>query len=265
MVDPSISSSDQNHNIPNRPYVFVSYSRKDREYKNRFVSYTIKTGFEVWNDKDIPLGKEWFGTIVHAIKHCTVFIVIMTQQAEQSEWIRKEILHAIKYKKTIIGVLLQGEVFDILIDVQCEDMRGKEKNGKMLLPGSEFYQQLEMYLPKNSIDLQPWNTRQTYDNVPRELPSELYEELARWEQYREEGVTDFYGIAMLALAYEGVNTFRAHRDAIKFFKKAYCIEPRILYPLWMSEHFGWTEKQEILMRKILHDPAVIKFLSSRGR
>ncbi len=47
----------------------------------------------------------------------------MTPHSQQSEWVKKEILLAKRYKKPIFPVLLDGEEFPIVIDIQFADVR----------------------------------------------------------------------------------------------------------------------------------------------
>lgn len=54
-------------------------------------------------------------------------------EAKQSEWVPKEILLAKRYKKAIFPLLLKGDEFALLIDIQYGDVR----DGQM--PGTDFH------------------------------------------------------------------------------------------------------------------------------
>lgn len=113
-------------------HLFVSYSRRDKHYAEALKAHLISSGFEVWLDDAIEHGDQWFNQIHDAIKACAAFVVIMTPDSEQSEWVQKEILLAKRYKKPIFPLLLAGDEFAILIDVQYGDARDGT------LPGVDF-------------------------------------------------------------------------------------------------------------------------------
>jgi hypothetical protein len=72
-----------------------------------------------------------------------------------------------------------------------------------------------------------------------------------WTSYAHIGVNDFYGIAMLALAYEGNGE---HFRAMFHLHRAHKIEPRVINPSWMTAHFNWEEKHHKLIERIVADP-----------
>ncbi len=117
-------------------HLFISYSHGDTDYVDRLHSTIRHNGFEVWFDDAIEHGDQWFNQINTAIKTCAAFLVIMTPAAEQSEWVQKEILLAKRYQKPIFPLLLAGEEFPILIDIQYADVRDQT------LPDSDFYRRL---------------------------------------------------------------------------------------------------------------------------
>lgn len=131
-------------------HIFVSYSHTDKTYADSLFNSLTQMGFDVWKDSRIRSGERWFPTIVEAIKTCFAVIVVMTPEAEQSEWVEKEILIAQKNKKRILPLLLDGTGFSLLINIQHFDVRGDK------LPTQEFYDDLEKIAParKNIYDAQ---------------------------------------------------------------------------------------------------------------
>lgn len=117
-------------------HVFISYSRRDSDYAKRLREHLTQSSFNVWIDDAIEHGDQWFNQIHEAIKTCAAFLVLMTPEAEASEWVQKEILLAKRYKKPIFPLLLKSEEFAILIDLQFADVRDGE------LPGQEFHRRL---------------------------------------------------------------------------------------------------------------------------
>lgn len=117
-------------------HVFVSYSRKDRDYALRLTEHLRNSGFEVWIDTRIEYGDTWFNEIEGAIKDCAAFVLLMSADSYQSEWVQKEILIALRHKKAIFPLLLDGEEFGIVINIQFADVRGQQ------MPEADFHRRL---------------------------------------------------------------------------------------------------------------------------
>jgi serine/threonine protein kinase len=117
-------------------HLFISYSRRDTAYAKQVTEYFTTNGFTVWIDSDIDYGDAWFNEIDTAIKTCAAFVVIMTPESYQSEWVQKEILLAKRYKKPIFPLLLEGDEFPILIDLQFADVKGG------VMPDTHFHRRL---------------------------------------------------------------------------------------------------------------------------
>jgi serine/threonine protein kinase len=117
-------------------HVFISYSRRDTVYAHQLREHLQNNNFNVWIDDAIEHGDQWFLQIHEAIKTCAAFLVVMTEDAENSEWVHKEILLAKRYKRPIFPLLLNGHEFAILIDLQFADVR----KGRM--PENDFHRRL---------------------------------------------------------------------------------------------------------------------------
>jgi hypothetical protein len=55
-----------------------------------------KRGFDVWLDDRIDFGNRWWRTIVRAIRACAAFVVVMTPDSEESEWVEREVHLALR-------------------------------------------------------------------------------------------------------------------------------------------------------------------------
>jgi serine/threonine protein kinase len=117
-------------------HLFISYSRRDKEFAKQLQQHMKDGGFQVWIDDAIEHGDQWFNEIHEAIKTCAAFLVIMSPEAEQSEWVQKEILLAKRYKKPVFPLLLSGDEFAILIDIQYADLRAGE------MPDTDFHRRV---------------------------------------------------------------------------------------------------------------------------
>ncbi len=56
---------------------------------------------------DIPAGSKYAQVISRAIKECSCFLLLLTNAAQESTWVAKEVERAINYRKVIIPVQLE--------------------------------------------------------------------------------------------------------------------------------------------------------------
>ncbi|MCD8372442.1 MAG: toll/interleukin-1 receptor domain-containing protein [Clostridia bacterium] len=89
-------------------YAFISYSSKNAAEADSVRVMFKKNGIKMWMAPyDIPAGGKYAGEITRALKNCSCLVLLLTDAAQQSEWVDKEVERAIGYKKTIIPVQLE--------------------------------------------------------------------------------------------------------------------------------------------------------------
>ncbi len=133
-------------------HVFISYSKKDRDYARKLADYLITSGFDVWIDDRIDYGDDWWQTVVRAIRECGAFITIMTPDSEQSRWVQRELTIADSEHKPMFPLWLAGgdplksDLWAIFARIQYADVQDGE------LPPSNFMRRLaEAVLPKATL------------------------------------------------------------------------------------------------------------------
>ena len=88
--------------------VFISYSRKDREFAKQLVNALEKDKRDVWVDwQDIPRGEDWLNEIKSGIENADTFVLIISQHSLTSEICNYEIEHARIHNKRIIPLILE--------------------------------------------------------------------------------------------------------------------------------------------------------------
>lgn len=122
-------------------HIFISYSKKDRDYARKLADHLLSLGFDIWIDDQIDYGDDWWRTIVRAIRGAKAFIVIMTNDSDASEWVQREVTLADKSKIPAFPVWLSGDVdvsenWAIYVRTQYADVR----HGG--LPKEDFYNRL---------------------------------------------------------------------------------------------------------------------------
>jgi TIR domain-containing protein len=119
-------------------HIFISYSKKDIIYAEKLINALRREGFNPWLDMDgLGAGTYWPDRLHKAIKTCDAYILIMSRNAKNSNWVPEELVVAKTKGKPIFPLRLDdAELFLALQTVQAEDVRG----GK--LPSETFYQRL---------------------------------------------------------------------------------------------------------------------------
>jgi len=87
--------------------VFISYSRKDMDFVRKLAGDLETAGYDVWWDiTDLRGGDDWVRNIPEAIKSSRYFIVVLSPNSIESEWVRKEYTQALSLRKKIIPIML---------------------------------------------------------------------------------------------------------------------------------------------------------------
>ena len=94
--------------LEKKPKVFISYSRKDIHFARRLAGDLENAGFDVWWDiSDLKGGDDWVRFIPAAIEASQYFVVLLSQNSIQSEWVEKEYSYAIRHRKKIVPAMIK--------------------------------------------------------------------------------------------------------------------------------------------------------------
>lgn len=105
-------------------HIFISYSKQDIDFARYLRALLEAEGFAVWIDEArLSPSARWWKSIEESIEGCAVFVIIMSSHSEGSDWVEREILLAEKLKRQIFPVLLEGEAWSRLANIQYEDAR----------------------------------------------------------------------------------------------------------------------------------------------
>src|SRR5258706_14411138 len=92
-------------------YAFISYSRTDRSYVDRLSQQLESSGVDTWYDYDIHHGDRFDKLIAGRIDDCAAFVIVMTPEAFESDWVNNELARAQDRSKPVIPILLRGDPF----------------------------------------------------------------------------------------------------------------------------------------------------------
>src|SRR5215475_2806322 len=106
-------ASPRGGEAPRAQEVFISYSRKDKEFVRRLDEELKRRDREAWVDwEGIPPGDASEKTIYGAIESTHTFIFVLTPDSIASEVCGKEIAHAAANNKRLVPIVHRDVVDD---------------------------------------------------------------------------------------------------------------------------------------------------------
>src|SRR5258707_1509423 len=86
--------------------VFISYSRKDKEFVRKLHDSLKNAGRDIWVDwEDIPPASDWHNEIFSGIQAAHSFVFVISPDSTSSQVCGEEVSHAVENKKRLIPVL----------------------------------------------------------------------------------------------------------------------------------------------------------------
>ncbi len=127
-------------------HIFISYASPNRAFALRLAD-NLDPFYEVWIDREgLEGGVAWENRIEQAIKDCGLFLVIVSPESNQSNWVHRETLRAQSLKKPCVPALIQGELPLRLLELQYVDFRGEYEGGfRDLLEALQLHLKPEAY------------------------------------------------------------------------------------------------------------------------
>ena len=88
--------------------IFISYSHIDERAAKTILARLEESGYHCWIDyRDALAGDDYAGSIIDAIKGCSVFVLILSKASNASHHVHNEIIAADNARKTIIPFCLE--------------------------------------------------------------------------------------------------------------------------------------------------------------
>lgn len=90
-------------------YAFISYQTSDTDDACWVKKVLIENGINCWMAPDsIPGGSSYADEIDDAINNCTVFVLVLSEKAQQSKWVKKELDRAINTGKLVLPFMIEN-------------------------------------------------------------------------------------------------------------------------------------------------------------
>ncbi len=98
-----------------KPYIFISYSHKDRDLILPIIKSLYESGWKIWYDEGLTIGDRYDETLEEHVKNCSAFLLFVTEHSLDSLYVKEnEIPWAIDFGKPIIKCMLdEGTDYEI--------------------------------------------------------------------------------------------------------------------------------------------------------
>ncbi len=134
---------------PERPDLFISYSRKDEGFVNKLVVALERHGKDVWIDReDIRGGAEWWKKIQQGIEAARAIVPVVSPSFAESSTCREEVEHALTLNKRLVPVLREE------VDSAAVNDRVAAINWIRIRPDDDFEQGVAKLVETAEADLE---------------------------------------------------------------------------------------------------------------
>ncbi|GHU13727.1 hypothetical protein FACS189441_1780 [Betaproteobacteria bacterium] len=95
-------------NYDDDSFAFISYAHQDAGTVFPIIERIAAEGYALWYDRGIAISSTWTDEIAIAIKRCKAFVLFISKNAVNSQYVRAEIEFALNNKTKVIPVYLDG-------------------------------------------------------------------------------------------------------------------------------------------------------------
>jgi WD40 repeat protein len=135
--------------------VFISYSRRDKDFVRRLHDAFARVGRNMWVDwKDIPPSAEWMKEIHAAIENAEAILFVISSHSAASNVCAQEVLHAVGNNKRLIPVVREH------IDPALLSQPVADRNWIFFRETDDFDRSVTQLLNAIDVDLE-WTKRHT--------------------------------------------------------------------------------------------------------
>lgn len=105
-------------------YAFISYSTEDTDEAVWLKKVLVENGIKCWMAPDsIPGGSSYADEIDDAINECTVFVLVLSDNAQQSKWVKKELDRAINTGKLVLPFMIENTQLEKAFNFYLTDVQ----------------------------------------------------------------------------------------------------------------------------------------------
>ena len=94
-----------------QPYIFISYSHRDRNMILPIIKKLYESGWRIWYDEGLTIGDKYDETLETHVQNCSAFLLFATGNSLNSQYCREnEIPWAVRYGKPIVKCILEENI-----------------------------------------------------------------------------------------------------------------------------------------------------------
>ena len=111
--------------------IFISYRRDGGQMVANHLHYALKgDGYRVFLDTNNLGGGDFDRALLDKVENCKDFVIVLSpgaldRCADAEDWVRKELIQALDYKKNIVPVWLDGFDFNAELPPEIDSVRSK--------------------------------------------------------------------------------------------------------------------------------------------
>ncbi|MFX0062409.1 MAG: TIR domain-containing protein [Candidatus Hermodarchaeota archaeon] len=124
-----------------RPYIFVSYSHKEKSVVYPDIFRLNQSKYRIWYDEGITPMSGYHRVITRAIDKCSLFLIFISPYVNESKYIKKEIRRAIDKNKLILPIYINETKLDSDLQPLIEHIQGIQ------ITDPQYYRKLTGALP----------------------------------------------------------------------------------------------------------------------
>jgi hypothetical protein len=117
-------------------HVFLSYSSNDEAWAREFQSDLDREGLSTFRaSRSIAAGADWDAEIWEAIRHCNIFVPLLTPSALAGDWTQFELGAARGLRKKVVPVLRHVSVSDLpdaLSQFQAREVQTRQQQRQLV-------------------------------------------------------------------------------------------------------------------------------------
>jgi hypothetical protein len=121
------------------PFVFVSYTHKDKAEVYPILKKLNLKNFRIWYDEGIPLSSDWCNTIAEKLLQCSVFLSFISPYVMESDNTQDEIHLAMNEKKPYLAIYLRETELNPGLKMRIRRVQGILKHE---MEEEQFYNKL---------------------------------------------------------------------------------------------------------------------------
>ena len=122
------------------PEIFISYSHIDSVYAHKLDREFKNRGFDVFIDNRVEDGTIWTHVLQENLDASVVLVLIMSSTAFKSNMVQNELTRALRMKKKIFPLLLEGEPWLLVEATQFTTVKGGQ------IPPDHFFNSIRKAL-----------------------------------------------------------------------------------------------------------------------